>query len=386
MSHYVSMADRQSPVDCRMLQLELEFYQLTQSQLNNLSLICFNEVLNILDNQAYCDWCWDGLHEQKHVKAERIKSNICNSESGYQWGGTGDIISDVVWDSKSFKQYQKRLDSQLLRLDQFSWLPMDYKDCFNELLKKSAGEKELKAAILEMFNLYGKSPIGKWRNHDFVVSFCGNGYKNFDSFYGKFVFSIALPCVKSCVIEFAEQLSNIACKASEAVVNVSGRVTLSPIYPIGFCSGHMRYFGNLNGEPIKTPDGYEPIEWYPYYYLCGAEWFNLLSPLQQQHLPQLNSNSSQFPNVSLKELSSGGYVVCCKKSILQTDITELRGVKEILYRALYPGYSEILFEHLWDSNACSFNTKPRIQWEYVPIYEDEVFVLSDRVRFQHKTC
>ena len=57
MSQYTSMAMTSGEiVDCRMLYLELELNQLTQSQLNNLSELCFDGMQELTDEISVSVW------------------------------------------------------------------------------------------------------------------------------------------------------------------------------------------------------------------------------------------------------------------------------------------------------------------------------------------
>ena len=54
-------------------------------------------------------------------------------------------------------------------------------------------------------------------------------------------------------------------------------------------------------------------EWGRDYYCLGAEWFNIISPLQQVHLPTLLEDAKIYPQISTKKLSGGGIAVHLKK-------------------------------------------------------------------------
>lgn len=381
MSNFVSMATLQNEtVDCRMVQLELEFYHLDGSQLKNICIMLFDEILNLLGEEFYLHWSLNG----KHISGDALRKRIGKTAGPVTWGCCGDVTSAVVWNAKTFKEYDRKLQYRLGSFDR-ERISVNYLNTFQELFTSANSKEKIKAALMGMFNMDHQKKMALWRNHDLTMGFYSHSYHhNANLYYGTINVSIALPCLRENSCPFSAQLVSLACKASELISNISGRVMLSPIYPIGPCSGHMEYFGKLPDGFPAPPFELWSIEWNPFFYLQGAEWFNLISPLQRKHLPSIISEVINYPDVTVCELSNGGITVQCKKGILKTDISELLQIKHLLYNALFPGKSEMLFEHLWDPNALSYNTKPRPQWEYVPMFDDEITVLTDRIVFQHK--
>lgn len=126
------------------------------------------------------------------------------------------------------------------------------------------------------------------------------------------------------------------------------------------------------------------IEWYPYYYFCGAEWFNMLSPLQASHLADLAERSARYVNINTIVYPDGSASVCLKKPIDQTDVSDLADVRKLLYKALYPGKRKIMLADLQNPDAFGCLAKPRQQWECIPVFPNEIEVNQECIQFQHQ--
>ena len=373
---------RHELIDCRMLQLELEFYELNQSQIKVVANHVFFKIIEMLKEIFFVSWTWKNRRMQENGVRKRINDLVGYVDFGFE----GDVFSNMVFDEKTFKQYDSQLlhDASVSRKE--TLVPVDYLDKYYELFGNALTSEQCKEALLEMFNSSGRRKIAKWRNHDVSGLFSSCPYVNRqDLYYGGFVLKINLTCLGSEISCFAEKMIELARGIADITSQTSARIALSPMNWSSPCSGHMMYFGDgIIKDTTHRKNGFLDIEWNRFNYVRGAEWWNLISPLQRKHLPLLSKELQFYENIAVEELPGGGVIVCSKRNILQTDIPELMDIKKLLYDALYPGKAIILREHLEDPDLFGFRVKPRQQWEYVPMLEDEIIVMSDRVVFQHK--
>lgn len=240
--------------------------------------------------------------------------------------------------------------------------------------------------MLNIFYAPGKKKISLWRNHDASAFFVSHRYSEDCNMYrGSFIFRIALLCL-NYASELSGQLINMAVQASSISPNINARIALSPISSPSPCSAHMMYFGGkVEGDGSHITAGIREQEWYPYYYIQGAEWFNLLSPLVSSRLPALVSEAQKNNHIITAIYPNGVISLRSTKEIDQIDVRDLRDLRTLLYPVLYPGNSKIKFEHLNDPNAFGYLAKPRQQWEYLPILDDEITFDNHAVYFHYKS-
>ncbi len=372
-------------VDCRMIQIELEFCQLTQLQLNTLAEFCFRRIYTIVKDDFIVAWDWGS----RRVKPEKLYDRIRASTEHIMFDFEGYVISNVVYDAKSMRSFDRML---LMRADipRPTNYSVDYPDVFWQYFGGVTTPEACKEALLQIFNERGKKMLSLWQGPDVQCIFLSSRHSNKRSLYrGKLQFHIALGCLGSDAGLLSEALTDLLRQAAADCPSISGRVTLSPIpWPDKSCCSHMRYFLRLIKDGSHIATGFAErshIEWYPYYYLNGAEWFNVLTPLQLTHIPNIREMAKNYPEIILEWLPNGSAIVRLKKPITEIDIEDFTEVKKLLYRALWQGERTLMLQHVFShdvDNICCL-TKPRVEWEYAPIFDEEIQVLQDRIIFQH---
>ena len=148
----------------------------------------------------------------------------------------------------------------------------------------------------------------------------------------------------------------------------------------------MIYFGGSPTQQMHNlPDGYTTNEWYRYNFLGGAEWYNLVSPSVQIHIPNILDNAINYPELIVSKLPCGSIAVKVRKDIAEIDTHDLFAPKVLLYDALYPGTMHIDPKYILDRKATGLIAKPRKRWEHMPLLENEICITPDRIIFQHIT-
>ena len=146
----------------------------------------------------------------------------------------------------------------------------------------------------------------------------------------------------------------------------------------------MRYFGSDEEKMAPPPpQGYFPIEWYKYAYLCGAEWFNVVSPLVQIHLPTLWTDAQKTEGILVNRHSNGNISLKLDQDPETVDVEDLRKMKDLLYDGLYPGMGIMQKSYFFDLTWTTMLTKPRVYWECVPIRREELLETEDAIIFRH---
>ena len=387
MNKYIPMLTYKGQVvDCRMIRMELEFHEMTHDQLKQLAILWYNELQNITQDAFYVDWDIDG----RKTKTKNIVSKIESASSYVEFCFSGDVLSDTVYNSKTYKKY----DHDLLYPELFApdaptlsnFRSADYDEVFAEYFSDAKSPEEIKNAILKIFGEKGRKQLSTWYGHDIMGGFYSVPYDIDNGLYfGELNIKIPLLCLSDDAVEFVRELENFAIQVANIWSNISGRIALTPMDYPGSASAHMEYFDGYHiDDPrnIKKED-YQENEWKPYHYLCGAEWFNIVSPLQRTHLPNIMDKAKSFENVITRELSTRSLVVRSVKEIVFADIDELSDIKRLLYRALYPGELVRTLKDVLNPCVYGLGVKPRSKWELLPMFPEEITVYEDKVIYHH---
>ncbi len=379
MIDFISMHTFQDEiVDCRMLQLECHFNRVTQQQLKVLALFYLIEVKELLVDAFFLDWSF----QNRRVKESTLLKKLEKTETMCDFDFVGNVRTSCINNHKALDEYNQALFRRLTFEGPMSEFSIDYWETFNELFLHLTDLEEIHGNLLKLFQMEGRFYKQKWFGQDVIGHFFSCPYSKLRNlYYGHFEFRIALPCLGKSVVQFSNQLVDILEKSTEFALDISGRVTLSPIKPPSFCSDYMNYFGGWNRH---CPLGREPYmkesEWNHACFLRGVDWYNLLSPLQASKLKERLCHNG----IHIKLLPNGGCAVTTKKDILQLQVSDLCLLKRFLYPIIYPGGFEIPIDALLNPRCTGYIVKPRQKWEAIPVLDEEIAIESDRIVIQYQ--
>lgn len=368
------------PIDSRCLQMEMSFFMLNKENADQLMLSFYEWCTAFLRDQCVSEWYWG----QRKTKCELIPMRIIQNHA-YSFGVDANVISDIVYDKKSFLRNTKRLIHDISLPNNSLDLSTDYFPFYEQQFSKlPQSSEEWKKRILSFFdepNRICYSPVIATDIHGFA-EICPY-YSNTNLYHGKVSFSVFLLCVDQEIKRLSEEMSAYLCHSSQRFTNINGSVFLSPnISPS--ISAHMIYFGaNVIKDGSHLASGFMPNEWYKNYYLCGIAWFNVISPLVQQHTPNLLAEALLYPSLAVDVLEGGGIAIGVKSDINLIDVKDLRPLKLLLNDALYPGTMSVEKRHILSRGDIGLITKPRRRWELLPVLENEILVTDTKIIFQH---
>lgn len=205
-----------------------------------------------------------------------------------------------------------------------------------------------------------------------------------DSYHVDLSIMVSVHSLGSDIHMTADHMAKFLTEQALRYQNVNGYIAVTPLPTTESCCGHMAYFGSFETKDGSHRDaGMEENDWYPYYYIKGAEWFNVLSPLTRGRVPTLLHDAADHPSLKVRELPNGCVTIQVDRPPHQVDVEDLVPVKRLLYKGLYPGMSCFSKLRFWDEDDFSWLSKPRSFWECVPIFEDEIIVTEDMVVFKH---
>ena len=135
-------------VDCRMLQLEFEFYQLNATCLRCLSDRLLNKINQWFGNTCYIEWEEDNRRRsfEKLLKHNSTKKHVGLSSF------SGDVVSSVSYDHPSVKKYQKKKEKDIIfGLKADLWSSIDYLSVFDSCVPESDDPEQIKQGLLRLF-------------------------------------------------------------------------------------------------------------------------------------------------------------------------------------------------------------------------------------------
>lgn len=370
-----------NPIDSRCLQFELSYYMLGKEQIDNLMISFYTWCQSFMNNQCVAEWFWG----RRKITSSSIPFRI-SQNTAYTFGMDANVVSNVVYDRKTYKENKQKLLADASTTRKELDCSKDYYTFFeSQFFDIPESPSAWKETLLRFFNEKGRFCLSSVTSTDIhaFASACPYHSKPY-LFYGSIRFYVFLYCVSGNISNVVTNMVAFLKEASVSFVNINACVSLSPIVSPSPCSPHMTYFGgNVFQDGTHISEGVMATEWYKSYYLQGAEWYNIISPLVQQHIPNLSRDISRYINLACETLDTGGIAVWVKQNIDLIDITDLTPMKQLLYPALYPGMMKVGKQFILSRRDSGLISKPRKRWELIPIFEDEIIVTDATVIFQH---
>ena len=368
--------------DMRYLQMELEFFGLTKEQSDTML-----ESFVFWYNQTFSNFFIINWYAgNRKIKTDKLP-NVIYSNEALELGMEGGLICDKVYNQKTLNQHVRSFHYPSTGNMGSIGMSLDYMSFYNEKISIIEDDNCLKKTILSFFSEPNRHGFSTMQRLELDGSITRLPYRNNDKYYGTMNVSVSVYSLDSDVKSYAEKMVIFLQQQAERWTNINGRVAVAPSLNPSKCSGHMYYFGNnVAMDDSHLTGNFMPVEWYPHYYICGAEWFNIISPLAQQHIPKILIEAARFPSLTVQALAGGCISVHLKKEPDCIDIADLLPVKLLLYNALYPGMSEVPKQVFFDPGYTGYIAKPRKQWECVPMLEEEVIITKDSIIFRHRNC
>ena len=371
-------------IDARCLALSVEFYQLKKEEIIELSCSTLQWVTALMDDAFVV------RYQAEHIKgtASRIKDSWTQATiegRGCSWSAEAFAACERIYNITSMARH---MTSVLRGYHPISLeVSADFSEYWNDLLPLGNDRISIIPGILKLFHQTGKKHIAAYLLPDVQMLFTGKPYaRDIQQYYGSFKIYCNRFCLGSHLDSFAKSFCDFATALSEEYINMNARVQLQPLHP-GWRSPYMHYFGNYGMVDDSHLDmGYLASEWYPTYYVHGVEWFNILSPLAQTHLPNNSEFLNNAENTYFQKMPHGGSIIASTKMIEAYDVNDAVALKKQIYSALYPGRSSISLKTLFQDDPMKFRfaTLPRCDWAIVPLLDNEVTVIGNDLVFSHR--
>lgn len=374
-----SMADElYTLTDCRCIYLEVQFNRTSIDALREGAVRFVQYIHELMGKSVVAKWTFG----DKAISENKLYDAICDTTQPVSFFAEGNVITPYVYDKRTLQQFQKTLqhDWTIPRIQQSA----DYWEYIDHRFKECGSDSLLKEAVCDLFHEPNRINLNYYNACDLQCKFFSNPYWNDPKqCHGSISVTLGLGCVAGFEQNIAESYVEFIKELCPILGLANGRVGISP-QPAGqHLSSYMQYFGmgHVHGDNSHKIENCWPNEWYPYYYLCGVEWGNVISPLTQKHLPMIRENIQEQKTVISEELPNGSLFVGLNKPILQTDLQDMFILRQLVDEALYPGEGrEYDLVELRKHNS---TVSPRSAWELVPVYNDEI-VVKDGVLSFHR--
>lgn len=345
-------------IDCRTLVFDGQYFGLTESEVLGLAAELYSFVERSFGEACVLSWrCrdkalkgWDGI-AKAHIKDDEI----------FDISVLGDVKSDLVYDKKSLRAYDRRLlydpvyTLGLAPGDASADYPA-YSQCELEPCKNDTAM--LREAVMRIFSEEGRINKNLFSQHDVEGAFFAyHMEEQAELFSGEFKLHI------SC-FSLGDELDNMA-----AELYKFGQLVALDFTNVNMVIGIMqtdsdwdRYFGTLNTDEADDETGFMMRCRAEFMYLHKVGWANIISPTVSRLLP--DESKALF-----NTLENGAVCARLGCTASETTLKALKRLKTELYPALLPGWAEFELDCL----------RIRPYWENVVVLDDELHVQDDKI-------
>lgn len=347
-------------IDCRTLVFDGQYFGLTESEVLGLAAELYSFVERSFGEACVLSWrCrekalkgLDGI-AKAHIKDDEI----------FNISVLGDVKSDLVYDKKSLRVYDRRL-----MYDPVYTLGLAPGDASADYPAYSQRELEpckndtamLREAVMRIFSEEGRINKNLFSQHDVEGAFFAyHMEEQAELFSGEFKLHI------SC-FSLGDELDNMA-----AELYKFGQLVALDFTNVNMVIGIMqtdsdwdRYFGTLNTDEADDETGFMMRCRAEFMYLHKVGWANIISPTVSRLLP--DESKALF-----NTLENGAVCARLGCTASETTLKALKRLKSALYPAMLPAVSEFDLDYPY----------LRSHWENIAVLDDELHVQNDQIIF-----
>lgn len=353
-------------IDCRKLVLSAHFFSVSSQRADSMAREFYRFVNDILGNECFIIWKFLGRpvrQFEETLQAEKRKNGF------YEFAFEGDVHSEIVHSKSTFFKYNK----QLL----YGNLPPEAPDTtlgYLSYLEQNIGpltdEDSFLDRIIALFDNEYNYHRDRLYVHDIQGSFsCVPVEVKSNLFAGDFSIDIASFCLGKELDFWAEILYCFGKDFSKLHPNTNISIDYN-----SDIDAYLHYFNRYSEHaPIELRNkilGY----YVKYFYIDAIGWRNILCESSRRIDPRLESKIGS-KHIIAEELGNGAICVGTQAPLSKMLISDRKNLKRALYKVIFPGASTFPIEYSphW----------LRQEWEYVPVFRNELSLKNDRIVFSH---
>ena len=364
-----------SHIDSRMLIMEGNFFGMTRKESDDFLLCVLRFIRGALEEQCL----WDGIRSWDSAESAILSEP-------YVLAGADGVVKGRQFPNKtSFRRWTREQLYPAIPKPRIK-LPFDYEEIFNRLLTDVETEKiSWKAMLLQLFALPNRIQKLPFEKSEVSFSLVRNpDYSDERLFCGKFDFSVSVYCLGESCDNAAMQMADFLREAEPCNLNASILLSADPHFDMSH-SPHYVYFRDCPDNVAWPPRaGQSLFNWISARYVYGPNWFHRVSPLAQGAMTLSKGQCKQYPALNIQYRRDGVLSVQSNAPITECDIADLVPMKQMLYPILYPGSMKFQKDALRDRKLCVYWAKPRMYWEVLPLFENEVSENENEVIFTYQ--
>lgn len=349
--------------DCRRLKLAVHFFSLCEEQVDQLAREYYQFINESFQNDCVLDWSFED-HSFLDLDTALNKRKMKNGAYGFWF--TGYLKSDIVYNKTTLRKFERQIDNKLLFVPTLGtrW-SVDFSEYYSTMVLSQKDDSELyKRALLNLFDLEDRIYQGEMIHPDMQGLFSVTPVAE-NSFFGAFDMNISCYSLENELDDWANRMFDFGVYISERFPNVNAYVDLNSTD-----SPYTEYYGRYIDHNTPIPQQGLLLNYLRSFYNTEIGWGHIICDKTRKL--GLTLTASDNSRVLCKELSSGAIAIRSNVPIGKYSICDRKVLKKCIYNTVMPR-----------QNTIHYDWKLRRYWEYVPVFEDEVFITKAGVKFQH---
>ena len=351
--------------DCRQLKLEVRFFSLCEEQADQLAKEYYQFINENFKSCCVLDWFFrDRAFDDLDFSLKKRKMK----NGAYDFLFNGYLTSDRIYNKTTLRRFERQIDRAFLTPCRGTRYSVDFLDYYNAMVLSERNDPEqFKIALLNLFNLEGRIYQGEILCSDMQGLFsCAPLTAAEKLFYGSFNLDISCYTLWEELDYWANRLFDFGKKLSERFQNINVYVDLN-----NRATPYTDYYGQYVNSSAPIFQRSFLRNYLCYFYNTEIGWGHIICDKTRKLGLNLIANADDN-GISSEEIRGGAIAIKSTVPISTYSISDRKTMKKCIYKTVMPR-----------ENTINLEWKLRRYWEYVPVFENELFITDQGVKFKH---